>query len=123
MQVVDPGHGFKLKNLDSTPDSEYEMLIYVKREGINYPGNVGHYPGTTMQEICRAQISRAFYVNNQIPSEETRFFIKLQRESILALERRAAQRHGRVLKNVREDIENESVCFKCGHIQCEGTCH
>jgi hypothetical protein len=124
MQVVDPGHRFALDMLDCSPHSSYRTtgLTYVKREGTNYPGNIGHYAGTTLQEVCRAQISRALYVDNQISCIQTRNFIRLQRESILELELRAAERHGRVLLNVREDIENEPTCLNCGHIQCNSNC-
>ena len=121
MTELDAGHLYILKTLDAQPDDDLLYLQYVKREGAGYPGNIGHHFGTTMQEVCRVQIRRAQYVNNQIPCSNTTEFIKLQRESILQLEMRAAERHGRKLKDVREDIENEPTCAQCGHIQCNGS--
>lgn len=50
--------------------------MFVKREGEHFPGNVGHYPGTTMQEVLRVLIDRAKYVNSQIPCLETEMAIE-----------------------------------------------
>lgn len=99
------------------------MLTFVKREGDGYPGNVGHYPGTTTQEVLRALIDRTEYVNNQIPCEENLEVLRHLRSAILQLEDRAAFRHGRVLPDIElEDIERLSTCSICGHIGCEETC-
>lgn len=55
MKVIDPGHVYDLRSLDG---EQLNRLVFVKREGPSYPGNVGHYPGTTMQEVLRALIDR-----------------------------------------------------------------
>lgn len=121
MKIIDAGHKCELGSLDG---DHHQVLQYVKRDTPpeNYPRNVGSYPGTTMQEVCRAQIHRALYVNGQIECAETREFVEFQRHSILVLERRAARLHGRVLYGIREEIENEPTCSRCGHIQCGETC-
>ena len=124
MIVKDPGHHYLLGYLDQEDKNKtaYGEVIYVKREGENYPGNVGHHQGTTMQETLRANIHRALYVNNQKPNRHTMNGIKHMRLAILDFETRSAEIHGRELKNVREDIENEPTCQGCGHIQCDGSC-
>jgi hypothetical protein len=127
MQIVDPGHTFLLNIFDYNNEEEVlNTLRYVKREGDKYPGNIGHYCGTNLQEVCRSQISRALYVNNQIPHIRTKNFIDLQRQSIFELELRAAERHSRKLELTQEElshIETMLYCLKCGHIGCEGNCH
>jgi hypothetical protein len=125
MIVIDPGHKYKLLVLDGTND---ELLTFVKREGEKYPGNVGHYPGTTLQECWRAEINRLLYLNQQDPCIETEMAIKHLRLNIMLLEQRAARRHGRESPVAYNDrilhrIETLSVCERCGHIGCEGTCH
>lgn len=120
MREIDAGHKYILAELDGGLG---QMLTFVKREGEGYPGNVGHYAGTTMQECLRANIRRALYVNGQIAHPKTESAIAKMRGAILDFEERAAERHGRVLENVREDIENEPTCGRCGHIQCNETCH
>lgn len=123
MYVIDPGHSFELDRLDS-PSGSKALLIFVKREGPGYPGNVGNHPGTNMQEVIRALISRAQYVDGQVSCTETQMVIENLRSALLLLELRAARRHGRLLdlKGVKE-IESLPTCKKCGHIGCEGKCH
>jgi len=122
VKVVDPGHWYKLTNLDSgvvlTSD-----LVFVKRNipPEKYPGNKNAWAGTTIQEVCRALIDRCQYVNNQIRCGETEACITYLRRVILELETRAAKRHNRRIF-VRLDIENEPTCKLCGHIQCNETC-
>ena len=121
MEVLDVGHRFRLDSLDG----DFAQIIqYVKRcePQEKYPGNKDSYPGTTMQEVCRAQISRALSVNGQKECSETKDFIFFQRMSILRLEQRAARIHGRTIIFFREDIENEPTCKLCGHIQCAESC-
>ena len=120
MRILDPGHSYALASLDS---GEPVPLVFVKREGDGYPGNVGHHPGTTMQECLRALIDRAKYVNGQIPCPETLAAIDLMRATILLFELRAARRHGRTPSlNAERTIEAEPTCSTCGHIGCGGTC-
>ena len=118
MRVLDAGHKFALRHLDGPGE---EVLQFVKREGKGYPGNVGHYEGTTMQEVLRALISRAKYVDGQIPCYETDKSIELMRGALRWFEVRAARRHGRVFE-CNEPIETADTCEKCGHIGCNGEC-
>lgn len=127
MEVVDPGHVYRLKILDGddgTYDSSHEILTFLKREGEGYPGNVGHHPGTTTQEVLRALIDRAKYVNNQIPDGSNDLVIAHLRDAIWHLEERAARRHGRQFDISRWGVEIEKLptCEKCNHIGCHGEC-
>lgn len=130
MKVIDEGHSFELAYLDS-PLRTSSLLIFVKREGERYPGNIGHHPGTTMQECLRACIKRAIYVNNQIPCSETRRGIYHMRITIKEFEQRAAQLHGREFYHYvplsgyspsEVPIEDLPTCIQCGHIGCNGEC-
>jgi hypothetical protein len=126
MEVIDPGHTYILNCLDAEEDKikPLGILIFVKREGEGYPGNVGHRPGTTTQEVLRALIDRTKYVDNQIHDDRNDQVLYHLRSAIFQLEMRAAERHGRVLPLFdMQNIENEPYCEKCGHIGCQGDCH
>lgn len=133
MKVIDPGHAYDLDVLDGRSENTKERLTFVKREGANYPGNLGHYPGTNMQEVLRALIDRTNYVNNQIKHGANYLVLAGLRAAIYHLEWRAAERHGRLSafhKLIKEStgenldgIEKLPTCAKCGHIGCEGSCH
>lgn len=129
MRVVDPGHVYDLDVLD--PDDAYESgpLVFVKREGPGYPGNVGHHPGTNLQEVLRALIDRVKYLDGQIHDASNNRTLYSLRVAIYQLEERAARRHGRMLDLrvassvhgvVGDGIESLPVCGQCGHIGCEG---
>lgn len=129
MKVIDPGHVYDLDWFDGDPPiktrSGYQVwneLVFMKREGDKYPGNVGHHPGTNIQEVLRALIDRVKYLDKQIPHDENTKIIMNLRSALWSLECRAAERHGR--KKPRYiDIELEPTCTICGHVGCEGTCH
>lgn len=116
MRVIDPGHKYALKHLDGKGE---EIVTHVKREGIGYPGNVGHYAGTNTQEVLRMEIDRIKYLNAQSGDVRNLKVIGLLRESIRLFEERAAERHGRLWCNPHCHIESTPVCDKCGHIGCE----
>lgn len=119
MRVLDSGHRYSLATLDG--DGTPELLQFVKREGLKYPGNVGHYPGTTMQEVLRALIERARYVNNQIACAETEAAIGCMETALLLFEMRAARRHKRHLDATAvEDVVSGATCVTCGHVGCKG---
>lgn len=120
MEVLDKGHKYALRNLDG--DGNMQTLTFVKREGEGYPGNVGHYEGTTAQEVLRALIDRFKYVNKQIQCREDELAIRHARAIIYHLEVRAAKRHGRKFKTPIKQIEKAETCEKCGHIGCKGKC-
>lgn len=128
MRVIDPGHVYALSWLDLYDDESMpseDLLVFVKREGKKYPGNQGHHPGTTTQEVLRALIDRTKYVNNQIPDKRNKHIIDDLREAMFHLEARAAERHNRFLPihfKIAE-IENMETCKQCGHIGCDGSCH
>jgi hypothetical protein len=115
MKVLDPGHKYELNNLDGNAKT---LLVFVKREGENYPGNIGHYQGTNLQEVIRALIDRLKYLNNQIPDESNLACIIKLRDCIWLLEDRAARRHNRDFDYYPSNIEFELTCPKCGHIGC-----
>ena len=133
MKVIDPGHVYDLDWLDGRApiwmdihrDTGHPMnrLIFVKREGEGYPGNVGHHPGTTMQEVLRAMIDRVKYLDNQIPDFRNQMVLASLRQAIRSLEWRAAERHNRDTIIPIKEIELEPTCPKCLHIGCEGLCH
>ncbi len=124
MRIIDPGHEYILDSLDGDQENH---LIFVKREGEKYPGNVGNHPGTTMQEVLRALIERARYVNTKIWSPYTQAAIVNMENALLLFERRAAERHGRIeefLVIERQDvIDGTNKCTICGHVGCSGNCH
>jgi hypothetical protein len=119
MKVMEPGHTYKFNNYDGGHD---QVIVFVKRcePQSTYPGNNSAHPGTLMQELLRACIDRAKYVNEQIPSEFTQAFISDLRMALWRLEARAAQRHGRILMASPHCIENLETCNVCGHIECPG---
>ena len=122
MKVIDSGHVYKLDSLDGTLS---QHLIFVKREGPGFPGNVGHHPGTTLQEVMRAMVDRVEYLQNQIACDENVAILTYLRWSIWLLENRAARRHGRDLTHVpfREIVDGVGKCMRCGHVGCLGDCH
>lgn len=130
MKIIEPGHLYELNLLDK-PRWKFwakQRLKFVKREGSSYPGNIGHHEGTNIQEVLRALIDRVRYLNHQIPDSRNDDIVVWLRSSLLALERRAADRHGRELKEMLRvapwaGIETDPTCPRCGHIQCPGTCH
>jgi hypothetical protein len=139
MKVLDPGHVYDLDWLDGEPARDLRgvastqpdfrldenRLIFVKREGSGYPGNVGHHPGTNMQEVLRALIDRVKYLDQQVPHYVNELIIEHLRMSLFYLEDRAAERHHRepTFDIDTPNIEELPVCVRCGHIGCEGICH
>lgn len=135
MKVIDPGHVYQLEWLDADPEPTVEeledvgiegadVLVFVKREGDGYPGNVGHHAGTNLQEVLRVMIDRVKYLDAQISHENNAGILANLRHSIWLLEQRAAERHGRSFDlSWAAGIENAPTCKRCGHIGCEGKCH
>lgn len=125
MRVIDPGHCYGLLELDAEQGSELileRILVFVKREGEGYPGNVGHHSGTTLQEVLRACFDRLAYLDGQIPDERNSQCQHHIAQAIHLLECRAADRHGRQHPTVIEAVAGK-LCPKCGHVQCSGICH
>jgi|SRR5579863_737659 len=123
MEIVEPGHWFKLNNYSGISESttlSKSQLVFMHRVGDNYPGNHGYpYDGTNCQEVLRALIHRCIYLNGQIPCRETENIIENLRYSLILFEERAARVHGLKLPpNLPKDIENTPTCRQCGHIVC-----
>lgn len=116
MRVLDPGHDYELTSFDG---GDPVRLTFVKRNDPpeKYPGNNGAYPGTQIQEVLRALIERAQYVNNQIPCPETESAIDLFRQGIYLFESRHVNRHDG-LAIFPKQIETAPFCSTCGHIYC-----
>jgi hypothetical protein len=127
MRVFTAGHIYELDSLDGPCE---QRLVFVKREGDKYPGNVGTHPGTNVQDVLRALIDRVKYLDGQMPCVANKLVLSNLRYSILLLEERAAARHKRrpdwrmYDKNepVNDQIEYLEWCSICGHIGCGGTC-
>jgi len=118
MKVFDPGHVFLMDSIDG---GKPVKITFVKREGLGYPGNKGHHPGTNLQELLRVFIARTQYLNNQQPCNENQQNISAARLMLMNLESRAARRHGLHEKDVNQiDLENIPYCSVCGHWVCKG---
>lgn len=115
MKVLDSGHRYELNLLDAEGKSE---LVFVKREGEGYPFNIGHYGGTTCQEVLRALIDRVKYLDAQISCPENQIILHGLRSALLGFETRASRRHNLNLVITNEEIELLPVCEVCGHIKC-----
>jgi hypothetical protein len=113
--IIDPGHSYLMDQLDS---QEKARIDFVKREGVKYPGNVGHHPGIIVQENLRVLIDRLEYVNNQIWYPENDIVIDNLRMNIWLLESRAKKTRKEFLDASRFCIEKLNTCRTCGHILC-----
>lgn len=121
MKEIDPGHMFELQSLDNFQGQPPIQLVFVKREGEKFPGNVGHHYGTNLQEVLRACIARIAYLDGQIPDDRNKIAAGHLGRVIFLLEDRAAQRHGRKPPSPFEAIFGEA-CADCGHVGCKGSC-
>jgi hypothetical protein len=129
MRIIEPGHIFELDHIDGKHKSK---LKFVSRVGDLYPGNTVSHEGTNMQEVMRALISRARFLNDQIPCAENTSLIHSLRQGIVLLESRAAQRHSltdqfiEILdESVQLDfsgVEDLPTCKHCGHLTCKQWC-
>jgi len=120
VKVLDNGHVFELDHLDGDGT---QILTFVKREGEGFPGNVGSYEGTNIQEVLRALLSRVQYLDNQIPDENNQYVVAHLRMALRRLETRAAIRHNRPNPAFLPNLEDMPVCSECGHIGHQGACH
>jgi hypothetical protein len=120
MRVLDPGHEYEIDNIDGEGK---QRIVFVKREGEGYPGNVGHHEGTNIQELYRVIIDRLKYLNEQIPSDYTMDAMIDTHKAMYSMELRAAKRHGRPITFDTISVSYLPACKKCGHVGCEGMCH
>lgn len=121
MKIIDPGHEYIIEALDG---GEPQTMRFVKRVGINYPGNTDAYGGPITQEYLRAIIHRCVYIQSQRSCAETAVIINSLRTALLAFEVRAARCRGAAIElPTLEGIEEIPTCPICGHIQCDQTRH
>jgi hypothetical protein len=120
MKELDEGHYYELDSLDG--ESGIQRLQFVKREGLKYPGNVGHNPGTNCQEVTRTLVARSIYINKQIPCWQTWLSKYLYAGAIWLYEHRAAKRHRRKAPRFWEAVYG-ATCKNCGHVGCDGLHH
>lgn len=120
MRVLDQGHLYELAELDGGEINSFSSLRFVKRVGDRFPGNVSPaYAGTTMQEVLRALIDRAEYVNRQIPCAETEASIALMEAALLLMEIRAKRVKGKNLDVATVDsVVHAATCPHCQHVLC-----
>ncbi len=120
MQTLDPGHYYGLATLDGKQGNQF-LLRFVKRIGEGYPGNEAPgYEGTTLQEVMRALIDRARYVNQQIPCAETEAAIGLLEGALLLFEVRAKRVKGKMFDTpLLSDVIDGIICPTCGHVKCD----
>lgn len=118
-EVIDPGHMFRLGTLDGRME---QVLTFVKRCDLTgsgeYPGNTNSYPGTTLQCVIRALISRVRYLDGQESCNENAEIIERLQECLTLLETRAAARHGRTYEGTWKEAAEGRVCAVCGHTEC-----
>jgi predicted RNA-binding Zn-ribbon protein involved in translation (DUF1610 family) len=121
MRVIDPGHEYLIEALDG---GEPQTIRFVKREGPNYPGNVGSHGGPITQDFLRAILHRCVYMNNQGSCAETDIIIASLRTAIMAFEVRAARCRSTSIELANlSDIDVSPTCPICGHIQCDRSRH
>lgn len=118
----DLGHLYELQSLDNFESQPPVTLVFVKREGDKYPGNVGHHYGTNLQEVLRACLARLAYLDGQVQDDRNKIAAGHIGRAIYLLEQRAAERHGRKPPTPMESIFSET-CEDCGHVGCQGVCH
>lgn len=119
MDIIDPGHQYRLLSLDGPLD---QRLTFVKRNTPpeKYPGNVDAYPGTNLQDVLRVCLDRLAYLDGQQAATENVWAARAIKEAIFALEVRAHRRHGRVLADSADpdDVARAAACSVCGHVYC-----
>lgn len=122
MKVEIPGHIYLLDVLDGHIPVR---LPFVQRVGQKYPGNKVAHPGTTSQEVLRALIDRAVYVNNQTPCIETEMGLRHLEMALVMFEMRAKRVKNEHLDDFLHntdgigDIISAPTCTVCGHVFCD----
>lgn len=120
-RVIDPGHVYEILGIDGAPS---QTISFVKREGENYPGNVGTLDGPITQNFLRAILHRCKYMNDQGSCAETDMIIAGLRMALMGFEVRAARCRGTAIELPNlSDIDDAETCPTCGHIQCDQRRH
>lgn len=115
MRALDAGHVFELDHLDGDAKA---LLVFVKREGEAFPGNIGHFEGVITQEVLRVLIARTQYVDSQKHFSENDDVVHHLRFAIWLLESRAKRVRGETLMCAINGIEKKPTCKACGHLDC-----
>jgi hypothetical protein len=125
VKVLDAGHLYDLDLLDAGihGSTGHRELRFVKRIGEKFPGNQEPgYEGTTSQEVIRALIDRAQYVDAQKPDVANKLALSNLRSALRWLEVRAAEQRDdddaafAILD--MEEPETATTCDHCGHVMC-----
>ena len=114
MKILDAGHHYELDGYDEGPP---QQIRFLKRE--KEPFNASSYGGTNCQELLRALIDRAKYLQNQKPCAETEAIVGLLSTALMLFETRAARVKERIIE-FRDlgDVVRGKTCAECGHIGC-----
>jgi hypothetical protein len=115
MEILDTGHKYRLHNLDG---EGYQILTFVKRQGVKFPKNLNAYAGTTSQDVIRCLLERGRYVQSQTFSIENIVVIFCLLIALWFLEFRAARRHGILYLHSFSFAENAPMCVLCTHTVC-----
>lgn len=119
IEILDPGHCYKLPSLDG---DYVQKLRFVKRCDLErpwrYPGNIDRYPGATLQFVIRALLERVAYLQGQIWCPENAIIRQLLRLCLWLLEVRAARRHRRSYWHGLNFAATSAMCPHCGHTDC-----
>lgn len=119
-RTLDPGHKYMLFQLDAEVHRDFmaQILTFVKRQGLGFPGNTSAYRGTTLQAVMHAMIDRIEYLDKQIKAWENQVIIDHLCESLWLLEHRAARRHGWAFPYQVWQMKDLPACGCCGHVVC-----
>lgn len=126
MKVLDPGHDYTLANYDGEAFELDQRIVFMKRHGEGFPGNLGTNSGTNCQEVIRVLIDRVKYLDNQIHSDKNDIVLECLRAALTCFEIRAAERHGIDRTQVvlpaclPEEIQTCKVCGHWENITCMG---
>jgi len=122
MRVIDPGHEYLLQGVGT--DNLEQKVVFVKNEGVKYPGNTGFHGGIVVQELLRVCIDRTKYLNAQGSCFETEHALHALQQALAWYEVRAARCRGSYIEGEHCDaLDIASVCSVCGHSQCHRTEH
>ena len=123
MKVIVPGHVYHCEIYD-IPAGGMAPVIWIgfmRRTGLNYPGNESTSSGTNCQEVLRVLIDRVQYLQAQKPCPENESILYNLRDALYLFESRAKRLKGKHLEFSLKfrDIERIPTCPVCGHILCE----
>ena len=121
MKILDPGHEYLLEGVGETAD---QRVVFVKNEGVKYPGNTGFHGGILTQELLRVCIDRTRYMNTQGSCLETEHALAAMQSALGWYEVRAARCRGTHIEAEHIDgLDAAPVCKVCGHNQCHREVH